>query len=63
MKITYYGHSALGLEINGKHILADPFISGNAKASAIDVNSLKADYVMLSHAHFDHIMDVESIIE
>lgn len=63
MKITYYGHSALGLEIDNFHILVDPFISGNPKASAIKVDSLKADYIMLTHAHFDHVSDVESIVE
>lgn len=63
MKITYYGHSSLGLEINGKHILVDPFISGNPAAASIDVNSLQADYIFLTHAHYDHIMDVEAIVD
>ena len=63
MKITYYGHSSLGLEINGKHILVDPFISSNPKAASIDINSLKADYILLTHAHYDHITDVEAIVE
>ncbi len=62
MKITYYGHSALGLEINGKHILVDPFISASLKPN-IDINALKADYILLTHAHFDHTMDVESIVD
>lgn len=61
MKITYYGHSALEIEINGKTILVDPFISGNPKAASIEVNQLKADYILLTHAHYDHILDVESI--
>jgi len=61
MKINYYGHSALHLEINGKSILVDPFISANPKASKIDVNALKADYILLTHAHYDHIIDVEAI--
>jgi L-ascorbate metabolism protein UlaG (beta-lactamase superfamily) len=41
--------------------LVDPFISQNPKATAIDINALKADYIMLTHAHYDHVMDVESI--
>lgn len=63
MQIHYYGHSSLGLEINGKHILVDPFISGNPKAAAIDIQQLKADYVLLTHAHYDHVWDVEAIVE
>lgn len=63
MKITYYGHSALGLEINGKHILVDPFISGNPVAASVDINTLNADYILLTHAHYDHVMDVEAIVD
>lgn len=63
MKITYYGHSCLGIEINDIHIIVDPFISGNPKAASIDVDSLKADYIMLTHAHYDHVLDVERIIK
>ena len=61
MKITFYGHASLGIEIGGKHIIVDPYISPNPKASHIDVNSLKADYILLTHAHGDHIADVENI--
>lgn len=61
MKITFYGHSALGIEVKGKHLLIDPFISGNPKASHIDVNAIQAGYILLTHAHQDHILDVEAI--
>lgn len=61
MKITFYGHASLGIEVSGKHILVDPFITGNAKASHIDITKLKADYILLTHAHQDHILDVEAI--
>jgi L-ascorbate metabolism protein UlaG (beta-lactamase superfamily) len=61
MKITYLGHASLAIELAGKNILVDPFITGNELAKAIDVNSLKADYILITHAHQDHILDVESI--
>lgn len=61
MKITFYGHACIGIEVSGKHILVDPFITGNPKASKVDVNSIKADYILITHAHFDHIQDVELI--
>jgi L-ascorbate metabolism protein UlaG (beta-lactamase superfamily) len=61
MKITFYGHASLGIEVKGKHILVDPFISGNPKASHIDITTLKADFILLTHAHGDHILDVEAI--
>ncbi|MFG4002453.1 metal-dependent hydrolase [Flavobacterium aquidurense] len=61
MKITFYGHASLGIEVGGKHILVDPFITGNPKASAIDIETLKADYILVTHAHGDHVLDVEAI--
>ncbi len=61
MKITFYGHACLGIEVDGVHILVDPFITGNPNAKHIDINSLKADYILLTHAHQDHILDVEAI--
>ena len=63
MKITFYGHASLGIEVGGKHILVDPFISGNPLAAAIDINNLQADYILLTHAHGDHVLDVEAIAE
>ncbi|MDD3773151.1 MAG: metal-dependent hydrolase, partial [Weeksellaceae bacterium] len=63
MKITYYGHSALGIVTQNQHILVDPFISGNPKAASINTAELKADYILLTHAHYDHILDVEAIVE
>jgi L-ascorbate metabolism protein UlaG (beta-lactamase superfamily) len=61
MKITFYGHASLGIEVGGKHIIVDPYISPNPKASHIDISTLKADYILLTHAHGDHIADVEVI--
>jgi L-ascorbate metabolism protein UlaG (beta-lactamase superfamily) len=61
MKITYYGHACFGAEIAGKHLLFDPFITHNPLAKAIDVNKIKADYILATHAHDDHLADAVSI--
>lgn len=61
MKITFYGHACIGIEVSGKHILVDPFVSANPKAAHIDINTLQADYILLTHAHQDHTLDVEVI--
>ncbi|MBK5285644.1 MAG: metal-dependent hydrolase [Bacteroidia bacterium] len=61
MKITYYGHSCFGMEVNGKKLLFDPFISPNPLASGIDEQKIGADYILLSHGHEDHVADAESI--
>ena len=61
MKITFLGHASLQIEIGTTVLLVDPFISGNPKAAHINVDTLKADYILVTHAHQDHILDVESI--
>ncbi len=62
MKITFYGHNSLHIEVSGKHIIVDPFITGNPLSKdKVDINSLKADYILLTHAHQDHVLDAEAI--
>ncbi len=61
MKITYYGHSCFGAEVKGKYLLFDPFITPNPLAANIKVGEIKADYVLLSHAHQDHVADAYDI--
>ena len=57
MKITFYGHASLGIEVGGKNIIVDPYISANEMAANIDIMELKADYIFITHAHGDHILD------
>jgi len=61
MKITYYGHSCFEIEVNGKHLLFDPFIRPNELAKDIDLKKIKADYIFISHGHFDHVADALEI--
>ncbi|MCH2045597.1 MAG: metal-dependent hydrolase [Saprospiraceae bacterium] len=63
MKITYYGHSCFKVEIGGKSILFDPFITPNPATAGtdIDVDTIQCDYILLSHGHSDHVADAERI--
>ena len=62
MKITYYGQNCLGIKVSKKNLIVDPFISGNPLSKdKIDISSLKADYILLTHAHQDHVLDTEEI--
>lgn len=61
MKLTYYGHSTFLVEVGGKKILFDPFISYNELAKNIDIHSINTDYIFLSHGHIDHIADCIAI--
>ncbi len=49
------------LEVSGKKLLFDPFISPNSLAKEISVNDVVADYILVSHGHEDHVADVLSI--
>src|SRR5690554_2956946 len=60
-EITYYGHSTFLLAIGGKKILFDPFITPNEKAKDIEISSIAADYILVSHGHGDHVADVATI--
>lgn len=61
MKITYYGHSCFSVIAGGKHILFDPFITGNELAKDVNIDDIQADYIFVSHGHFDHMLDVLAI--
>jgi L-ascorbate metabolism protein UlaG (beta-lactamase superfamily) len=61
MNFTYYGHSCFALEVGGKRLLFDPFITPNPRAAGIDVNSIGADYILVSHGHQDHLADAGAI--
>lgn len=63
MKLTYYGHSCFAVEVNNQHLLFDPFITPNDLASKIDIRKLKADFILQSHGHADHIADCISIAQ
>lgn len=61
MQFTFYGHACFSVEINGKHLLFDPFISGNELAAHIDIHEIPADFILVSHGHADHILDCQAI--
>lgn len=61
MKFTYYGHACFSISLSGRTLLFDPFISGNELAKHIDIDSIEADYILVSHGHGDHVGDLLSI--
>ena len=62
MKITFYGQNTLALKIGDINVLVDPFITGNdLSKDKVDIMDLKADYILLTHAHQDHTLDAEAI--
>lgn len=61
LQLTYYGHSCFAVVVDGVRLLFDPFITGNPKAGTIDVHSIEADYILITHGHGDHLADAVAI--
>ena len=60
VKFNYYGHAAFLLDDGEHRVLVDPFLTGNPMAS-IAANEVDCDFILLTHAHGDHLGDAPSI--
>jgi len=60
MRIEFLGHACILIESNGTKVLFDPFLTGNPQAvkTAAEVD---ADYILVTHAHGDHLGDTIEI--
>jgi L-ascorbate metabolism protein UlaG (beta-lactamase superfamily) len=61
MKLTYFGHSCFLADFDGTRVLFDPFIRPNGLAKDVNVEAIQADFILLSHGHYDHVADAEEI--
>lgn len=62
MTITYtwYGHGSSALVVGGYHLVIDPFFADNP-AAAVSAADVKADFILVTHGHGDHVGDVEPL--
>ena len=60
IKVTWYGHATLSLDTDGFTILVDPFFTGNP-AATIAPDKVEADFILVSHGHWDHVGDTVAI--
>jgi L-ascorbate metabolism protein UlaG (beta-lactamase superfamily) len=64
LELTYYGNALFTVRHNGFKLLIDPYFSKNPK-----IYSPKAEYfddvdaVLITHGHFDHILDMPALAE
>jgi len=62
-KVGYLGHSCFTIDIGGKRLLLDPFITPNPLASGVDLAKIQADYILVTHGHQDHLADLMALAE
>ncbi len=61
MELTFLGHATWLVRTGGKSLLIDPFLTGNPAATT-SADEVSCDFVLISHAHGDHIGDAEAIL-
>ena len=58
VKIRWYGHSGFSIQDpSGKTVLVDPWFQGNPTAPSGPEGVPKANFLLLTHDHFDHAAD------
>ncbi len=60
VKLMWLGHAAWSIETPGGNLLCDPFLTNNPKAAA-KAEDVKADFILVSHGHGDHVGDAVAI--
>lgn len=60
INLKYNGHANISLTKNNITILLDPFFTDNP-LNKTNPDDVECDYILVSHAHFDHIGDAISI--
>lgn len=60
MRLEYIAHSAFAIDVNGRTILIDPFISQNPLAD-YDWKNRNIRDILLTHGHSDHLGDAIEI--
>lgn len=60
IQVTWLGHACISIATGAGTLLIDPFLSSNP-AAAVKPEAVKADYILLSHGHGDHVGDALAI--
>jgi len=59
-ELTWFGHGSWAIQTGDSNVLLDPYLDDNPAASC-KAADLEADYILVSHGHFDHVADVAPI--
>jgi len=59
-ELTWLGHGSWAIASGGHHVLLDPFLD-DSPVAPVKADEVEADFILVSHGHFDHLADVEKI--
>jgi len=59
-EITWLGHSCFAIRTGKYDLLVDPFLD-ESPTSPVKAAEVAADFILLTHAHFDHVADAVAI--
>jgi len=59
-ELTWLGHGSWSIRAGQTNILLDPFLDENP-AAPVKSEEVEADFILVSHGHFDHVADVAPI--
>ncbi len=60
VSFTWLGHGTFVFHFDGHETLVDPFITDNP-ACSVEPDSLNPELIFVTHAHVDHVADLQSI--
>jgi L-ascorbate metabolism protein UlaG (beta-lactamase superfamily) len=64
LELTWLGHASFRFDTPaGKRIYVDPFLHGNPKCPESELEPERADLIVLTHGHGDHVGDTVSIAQ
>ena len=62
-KLTFHGHATFSLESDdGTHLVIDPFFNDNPHFEG-SLDDIEADFILITHGHFDHVADLLPLAE
>jgi L-ascorbate metabolism protein UlaG (beta-lactamase superfamily) len=60
LELTWLGHGGWSIATGSHHVLIDPFLDDSPVAK-VKSGDVAADFILVSHGHFDHVADTPKI--
>ena len=61
-QLQWLGHGSWSIQSGNSKVLLDPFLD-ESPTSPVKSEDVEADYILVSHGHFDHVADVAPIAQ